>query len=342
MRFEEVASFDVAHRKLPWPWIAVSPTRRVLAWVDGDALITTRFWDETALAEGPSFALPSDLRLPRSPAPPTGHGGVEEGIHAFAVDGDASHVAVTGRVDGASLLVTLDGRSERRSRVDALLGGDFIAHALAFDRSGHHLWLSAESGAETAVALLEARTHAVLGVVRSAPFPPPAFHELIVHPADEAVLLLAACGQDGTFARVVRAVGETCEAVPTALDEGADPAGFVGFSSDGALVHLVSDAELRTHAWPGLTEMSAVPLDDDFASSYGGAVIGEAILLDGHDAETEEEDRVMVFDRAALHGQLLPSGAPPGMWIGRVGNDLIVTVESKGEPARGRALRVTR
>jgi hypothetical protein len=341
MQFEEIASFEVSHHKLAWPWVAVSPTRRAFAWVADDERVATRLWDDATLVEGPSFALPADLRLPRSAAPPTGHGGVERGIHAIAVDGDASHVAVTGRVAGVSVLVTLHGGSERRSRVDALMGGEFIAHALTFDHTGQRLWLSAESGAETAIALLDARTHAVLGVVRSAPFPPPAFHELFVHPADDGVLLLAACGQDGTFARVARAEGGTSIALRTALDDGADPAGLVGFSTDGTRVHLVSDAELRTHSWPDLVELSSVALDDDFASSYGGVVIGDSILLDGHDADTGDEDRLMRFDASALRGATLAIPAPPGMWVGRVGSDLIITVASKGEPARGRVVRVT-
>ena len=82
-------------------------------------------------------------------------------------------------------------------------------------------------------------------------------------------------------------------------------------------------------------------LDDDFASSYSGVIVGELLLLDGHDADTESEDRVMLFGRSALRGGTLPDPAPPGMWVGLLGSDLLITVESKAEPARGRVLRIT-
>lgn len=343
MRSTVLATFEVSHRQLRWPWVALSPTRRALAFVARDERIETRLWDGERLGEGPSFPLPGDLRLPRTPAPASGHGGVERGIEAFAIDGLASRAAVIGRVDGKgrpSTLVTLDARGEaRRSRVDALLGGDFVGRALTFDASGQHLWLSAESTQETLVARLDAGTHAVLGVARSAPFPPPSAHELFVHPAEDAVLLLGACGQDGTFARVVRA-GDSLVAVPSALDDSGEPAALVGFSADGARVYLVGDSDLRTHAWPDLTELAAIPLDDDFASSYGGVIVGEAILLDGHDADSGDGDRIMRFDASGLRGHVLQGAAIAGMWVGRLGAILIVTVQAKGEPSVGRVVAI--
>lgn len=344
MRSTVIATYEVSHRELAWPWVALSPTRRALGFVARDERIATRLWDGERLGEGPSFSLPGDLRLPRTGAPASGHGGVERGIEAFAIDGLASRAAVVGRTDGKgrpSTLVTLDARGEaRRSRVDALLGGDFSARAVTFDAPGQHLWLSAESEDQTLVARLDAGTHAVLGVARSAPFPPPSAHELFVHPAEDAVLLLGACGQDGTFARVVRAHGGGVTAVSSALDDSGEPAALVGFSADGTRIHLVGDAELRTHAWPDLTELAAIPLDDDFASSYGGVIVGESILLDGHDADTGDGDRIMRFDTSGLRGHLLQGAAIAGMWVGRLGASLIVTVQAKGEPSIGRVVAI--
>ena len=66
---------------------------------------------------------------------------------------------------------------------------DFVAHAVAFDHTGKHVWFSAESGKETVLSLVSAREHTVVGALRSPPFPPPAMHELHVHPVDDAVLL---------------------------------------------------------------------------------------------------------------------------------------------------------
>jgi hypothetical protein len=237
--------------------------------------------------------------------------------------------------------VTCEASGEvARASVVALTGAGFTGRALAFDRSGARLWLSAESEKETALVLLDARTLALVGVVRSAAFPPPAMHELMLHPHDDAVLLLGACGEEGTFARVAGLAGGEVSAIATTLDAGGIAAGFVGFSADGARVHLVEADELRTHAWPGLEELSSVELADDFISSFSGVVLGDSILVDGQDAESSE-DQIMKFDRSAIVGSVLHDDVPKGMWAGRLGASAIVTVESKGEPVRGRVVRVT-
>ena len=152
--------------------------------------------------------------------------------------------------------------------------------------------------------------------------------------------LLAACGEEGTFARVAGCAKDEVSAIATALDSGGIPAGFVGFSADGARVHLAEADELRTHAWPGLEELSSVELADDFVSSFAGAVLGESLYIDGQDAESND-DQVMKFDRSAIVGSVLSGDVPNGMWAGRLGGDALVTVESKGDPARGRVFRVT-
>jgi hypothetical protein len=340
MDFTELASFEAAHKHLPWPWLAIHG--RAFAYVSGSAAIETRILEGEALVAGPSFPLPHDLHLPTTRLAAGKLHALPRGLRALAVRSDATLVALTGMAKQGSVLVTLGvGAEEVRSRVSTLLPNDFLLHAVAFDRSGTKLWVSAESKSETALLLLDAQSHRVLGALRSAPFPPPSVHELHVHPQDDAVLLLASCGQDGTFARVAGFAGdEPLTAIPTALDDAGDPAGFVGFSADGARVHLVEDAVLRTHAWPGLLELSCAELADDFASAYSGVVLSDRILLDGHDAEEGDEDLVMQFDRSALVGRVLSSPAPNGMWLGRLGADALVTIESKGEPSRGKVLRV--
>ncbi len=341
MHCTEIAAFEVFHRRLGWPWIAIDAAGARVAFASSeDRLATRALAPGGAVDEGPAFALPADLRLPVAAPSPSDHRGAAEGIHGFGVDSRGELVAVVGTAGGASVLVTMNARGElARSRIDALAGGDFVAHAVAFDRTGSRLWVSAESGGETALILVDARTHAPFGVLRSAPFPPPAFHELHVHPQDDAVLLLAACGQDGTFARVAGWSDGPPVAIATALDEGGAPAGFVGFSADAARVHLAEDEALRTHAWPTLDTLSSAPFADDFVSSYAGAVLGTLIFVDGElDRGDHEEEAVMIFDRSALKGSLVEPPAPPGMWVGRLGASAIVTVESKGDPARGRVL----
>lgn len=333
MTFVEVASFDVVHAGLSWPWLAFDSSGERFAFAASDRLIATRVLnDDEKVVDGPSIALPADLSLPS--------------VRAFSIDVSgtllaiAATAAIAGTTETASVIVTCDADGERcRSTMDKLAGPGFNARAVTFDRSGTRLWISAESETETALLLIDARSHALVGIARSAVFPPPATHELYLHPQDDAVLLLAACGEAGTFARVVGWSGEGVETIPTALDGGSISAGFVGFSADAARVHLAEADELRTHAWPELHELSSVELADDFVASYAGAVIGHHIYVDGAEADSGD-DAVMRFDRSAIRGRLLPLPVPEGMWAGRLGADLIVTVESKGDPARGRVIRV--
>lgn len=340
MQFVEIGTFDVAHRHLAWPWIAVDPTRTRFAFVTEHG-VETRTLEGDSLRAGATFPLPQDLPLPAEKAAPTGHLGAPQGLHGFAIAQGGDRAALTGTVNGKSVVVTLSANGEtKRTAMTDVAGADFIAHAVTFDRSGKWLWISAENGTETALCLIDAETHAVSGVLTSPPFPPPAAHELHVHPFDDAVLLLAACGQDGTFARVAGFTDGPPVAIATHMDGGSLSCGLVGFSADGARLHVVEDFELRTHAWPGLEELSSVELADDFGSSYAGAVLGHRIYVDGTDADSGEDDLVMLFDRSATRGTVLSPPVPTGMWLGRIGADALVLVEAKGEPARGSVVRI--
>ncbi len=341
MNFLEVGTFEVLHHHLAWPWVTIDASRARFAFVSAEDRISSHAFIEGDLIEGASFPLPKELRLPEVKAPDRGHGGAEAGIHAFSIDTTGQLLAVTAKVDGTSVLITLDARGvKKRSTFADLAGGDFIAHAVAFDRAGTRLWISAERADETALVLVDANTHAVIGMVKSAAFPQPSSHELHVHAQDDAVLLIAACGQDGTFARIAGWSNGPPIAIANALENGSISAGFVGFSSDGARVHLAEADELRTHAWPGLEELSTVELADDFASSYSGAVLGDRIFIDGEDRDTGDGDAVMQFDRAAIRGAVLKPQVPSGMWVGRIGVDAIVLVDAKGDPARGSVVRL--
>ena len=75
------------------------------------------------------------------------------------------------------------------------------------------------------------------------------------------------------------------------------------------------------------------------AGRYAGIVVGENVLVDGEDSESGE-DAVMLFDRTGTKGRLISPPAAVGMWAGKLGSDVLVTVEAKGEPARARVLRV--
>lgn len=340
MKLTEIASFDVVHERLPWPWISLDASGGRFAFPSSGQHIASRVLGPQGVTEGASFALPQDLALPTAPPADDASRDARPGAHGFSIDPQGKRLAVTGVASSGSVVVTIDDAGhELRSHLDTLAGPGFIAQAVAYDRTGARLWISAESEKETALLLIDARTHALVGIVRSAPFPPPAMHELHLHPHDDAVLLLAACGPDGTFARVARFSEGQVKAVWTSLEGGGIPAGMVGFSPDGSRVHLAEADELRTHAWPALKELSSVQFDDDFVSSYSGALIGDRILVDGEDSETHE-DAVTMFDRTATKGTFLTPPVPSGMWARRLAGDTLVTVEAKGEPARGRVIRI--
>ncbi len=324
MIFRELAAFEVFHAQLDWPWLAFDAGGEHVAFASTSSTIATRRLDGAKVVDGPSFALPSDLGLAAEP---------RAGLTAFSVSVERGLVALAGVANGIEVVALVDASGERkRAPIDAVLGKGHDVRAIAFDRTGRRLWLSTENETETVTALVDARSLDLVGVIRSPAFPRPALHELHLHPVDDAVLLLAACGEDGTFARVVGFAGDEVSVIPTALDTGAIAAGFVGFSADGVRVHLVEADELRTHAWPTLHELSSVPLADDFISSFSGAVLGGEIFVDGEDAETRD-DAIMLFDRAAIHGAVLPLPAPTGMWAGRLGTNAIVTIQAKREPA---------
>lgn len=329
MKHVELASFDVVHEGLSWPWLAFDPTGKRFAFADASSRIATRVLDDAGVSSGRSFSLPPDVHVP--------------GLRGFAIDPEGARLALCAEIAGTMHLVTCSASGEElRTAVGSLAEG-FTPRGITFERSGARLWISAESDTETALLLVEAASHALVGISRSAAFPRPSTHELYVHPQDDAVLLVAACGEEGTFARVVGWSGKAVEVIPTALDDGGIPAGFAGFSADAARVHLVEADELRTHAWPTLHELSSVQLADDFVSSFAGVVLGHHVFVDGHHADDGgegDDDAVMRFDRSAIRGIVLPPPVPIGMWAGRLGADVIVTVESKGDPARGRVIRV--
>ncbi len=323
MNFTELSTFSVAHHELPWPWIAFAATGDRFAALAASQRVATWTLADDQIVEGPSFALPADF--------------VAQG---FAIEGTGTLLAAH---DGKSVL-TLDatGVVRRSTLADVLASApsaDAAIRCVAFDRRGTRVWVSADAADASWLALVDARTHASHGFVRSAAFVPPAVHELFVHPTDDAVLLLAACGPDGTFARVAGFTDGPVVLVETALDGGAVAAGFAGFSGDGALVFLAEADELRTHAWPGLQQLASVDLADGFVSSFTGVVRGGVVLVDGVDDESGD-DAVMQFDRAGLVGARARPPIPPGMWAGALGRDCLVTVDAKGEPATARVLRI--
>ena len=181
MRLEELDSFRVLHGRRPWPWIAFDASGMRFAFAESESSIGTRTLKAGSIEVGASFALPSDLA-----------------IEGFSVDRTGTLLAAF----SADELVTISAGEPLRSKASELLEPGTRFRAAAFDRTGERIWISAEAEKESVLIQVHATSHAVIAALRSAPFAAPSVHELYTHPQDDAVLLLAACGQEGTFARV--------------------------------------------------------------------------------------------------------------------------------------------
>lgn len=310
--FREIATFDVHHGALPWPWIAFDATRTRFGYPSAAREITVRGLDDDARG---TYALP--LSLPSGDTP---------GLHAFAV-GDGV-VAATGVADGRSIVTIASDRAVTAD-VATLVGDGHAGRALRFDRAGR-LWLATEGESGGRLTLLDASLSPI-GAIELPQYPPPVLFELALHPSEDAVLLLASCGEDGTFVRVAR-YDDGVHDVPTTIEH--DPAGFVGFSADGQRVFLVEDERLRAHRWPDLLIEVTADLPDDVVSNYSGIVDADVVLVDAADTESED-DVVLAFDARTLKPKPPPTAIRDAMWAGRLEARALVTVRAKGEPARG-------
>lgn len=324
MQFHELASFDVAHHALPWPWVTLAGRRLAYA-TAADRIEAFELVDGAKLEARATFALPAGFALPTEKDGP--------GLRAFALSPDGTSVAA---LDGETV-VTLGTDGEiARTTLEA------TGCAVSFDRTGARLWIATEAKDASSLVVLDAATHDLVATLRWPALPGPAVHELFVHPVDDAVLHVAAAGDDQTFVRVAGWASGPPAVIETALDGGSLAAGFVGFSRDGARAHFAEPDELRTHAWPTLHELSSVPFAAEFTSSYAGAVLGDRVYVDGIDVD-DEGDLVMLFDRSAIVGGVLRPPFPLGMWAGKLGGDVIVAIEhdrTRGGIARGRLYRI--
>jgi hypothetical protein len=326
MKYETLATFEVTHTQLSWPWIAMDASRTCLVFPATHQRFATRVLSERGMVEGRGFDVPEGVVL--------------SDIRGFSIDATHTKLCLAATIDDKSFIVTTSETGEQlRTPMASLTDADARVCAITWDRTGKYLWVSAERPSETLLLMLDGQTHSVMGIARSAAFPPPAVHELYLHPQDDAVLLLAACGQDGTFARLVGWSGTSFEVIHTALDDGGASAGMVGFSSDGLRVHLAESDALRTHSWPTLHELSSAEFTGDFVSNYTGAVFGHHVYIDGEFDEVCD-DAVMVYDRTALRGKMLPGPVMTGMWVGRLGADCLVTVAAKGDPGCATVVRI--
>jgi hypothetical protein len=263
--------------RLPWPWVAFAPDRRALAMPVGPRTLAIR--GVASLGEERRVELPEALAVPSAEPSSFGTTSRQPGLHATALHPDGRTVVGVGwnrdipvacveRVGGAPELVDLG---------PAL--GEMGPMAATFTRDGDSLWLSAESATGGALVRLRFRDFGLEAKVAFPPAPPPAAHELFLHPTEDAVLLTLACGQDGTFVRVARRVGDKLELVRTEGDGGFEPCGVAEATDDGEHVCLVAVDRVELRRWPSLEKAAEILLGDERTSNHNGVRIGGRFLV---------------------------------------------------------------
>jgi hypothetical protein len=331
LRCSKLHELTLSPGKLAWPWVAFAPDRSAFAVPVGPRTVAIR--GAESLGDARRVELPDALPVPTVSPSTSGTTSRQPGLHGVALHPDGRTavgfgwhrdipVACVERVGGTPELVDLG---------PAL--GDMGPMAATFTREGDSLWLSAESASGAAIVRLRLRDFGLEAKVAFPAAPPPAAHEVFLHPFDDTVLLTMACGQDGTFVRVARMVGAKVELVTTAADGGLEPCGVAETTDDGRRVCLVTDHGVELRRWPDLAREAHMELREELAANYNGVRIGERFIVSATDREDEEEERALVLDDALTIVD--DAAAPPGMWAGRLGRDRLVTVgREQGEERR--------
>jgi len=330
-RCSKLHELTLSPGKLAWPWIAFAPDRGAFAVPVGPRTLAIR--GAGSSGDERRVELPEALALPTIDTSSYGSTSRQPGLHAIALHPDGRTVVGVGwhrdipvacveRVGGAPELVDLG---------PAL--GDLGPLAATYTRDGESIWLSAESASGAAIVRLRFRDFGLEAKAAFSPAPPPAAHELFLHPVEDGVLLTMACGQDGTFVRVARMVGGKLELVVTEGDGGLDPCGVAEATDDGSQVCLVMFDRAELRRWPDLKRDAEAPIGEPRASNHNGVRIGGRFLVSATDREDEEEERALVLNDALEVED--DAAAPPGMWAGRLGSDRLVTIaREKGEERR--------
>ncbi len=334
LRSSKLREFALTPGKLAWPWVAFSPERGAFAATVFPGDLTIR--SSTSLDSETRSQLPDVLAIPTEEPSRSGTTSRQPGLHAFALHPDARTVVAFGWHAELPVACVLQA-GILRDLVDLSPAlGDMGPLAAAFTRDGQSLWVSAESRVGAAIARLRFRDFALESKAAFPAPPPPAAHELLLHPFEDAVLLAMACGQDGTFVRVARAAGGRLDLVAGDGDLGLEPCGAAEWTEDGARVCLVTADAVELRRWPDLGRESTFELGEGLLANYNGMrMAGRFIVSATRDDEDDDEDGVP-NERALVFSDTLEleddAPGPPGMWAGRLGRDRLVTVgRDKGE-----------
>ena len=331
LRCSKLHELTLSPGKLAWPWVAFAPDRRAFAVPAGPRTIAIR--GAASLGDEHRVELPEALAVPPVEASSSGTTSRQPGLHSLAlhpagrtVVGFGWHrdipVACVERVGGAPELLDLG---------PAL--GDMGPLAATFTRDGESIWLSAESTKGAAIARVRFRDFGLESKAAFPAAPPPAAHELYLHPTEDAVLLTMACGQDGTLVRVARMVGGKLELVPTEGDGALAPCGVAETTDDGGRLCLVTFNRAELRRWPDLARVAQADVGEELAANYNGVRIDGRFIVSATREEDGEEERALVLNDAMELEDDAP--APPGMWAGRLGKDRLVTVSrERGDERR--------
>jgi hypothetical protein len=328
LRCSKVCELSIAPGLSQWPWVAFSPERGAFAVPVAPRTVAVR------AAGSPErearVELHEALSVPTVAASHSATTSRQPGRHALALHPDGRTVVALGwHRDVPVACVERAGGSPELVDLGPALG-DMGPMSAVFARDGESLWLSAENAAECAIVRLRFRDFGLEGKIAFAAPPPPAAHEIFLHPVEDAVLLTMACGQDGTFVRVARAVGGTLELIAGEGDEGLEPCGVAEATEDGSRVCLVGDDRVELRRWPGLHRDAAYEVGDDLSARYNGIRVGGRFVVSAVVEDQEDDDRALVLGDALTLEDDAP--APPGMWAGRLGPDRLVTISrAKGD-----------
>jgi hypothetical protein len=331
LRCSKLHELTIAAGQLAWPWVAFSPDRTAFAVPAGRRTIGIR--TAASPAEERRVELPDALAVPDVERSPSSTSSRQPGLHSIALHPDGRTVVGFGwhrdlpvacveRVGGAPELVDLG---------PAL--GEMGPLAATFTRDGESIWVSAESATGAAIVRLRFRDFGLESKAAFPPAPPPASHELLLHPVEDAVLLTMACGEDGTFLRLARTAAGKLELVATEGDDGIEPCGAAETTEDGGRVCLVTATRVELRRWPGMGREARVEVADELSANYTGVRIGGRFIVSATEQDDGDDDRALVLGDALKIEDDAP--APPGMWAGRLGLDKLVTVSrDRGEERR--------
>lgn len=332
LRLSKLHDFVLAPGSLPWPWVAFTPERTAFVVPAGPKALAIH--QLASLGDVRHVELPEGLALPTLRPDAGGTTSRQSGLHALALHPDGRTVVGLGwRGDGPAAFVARGGEGGDVVEVVDLTPalGSHGPMAASFTRDGEVLWVSTESA--TGAALLRLGFPGLRLEARAtfSPAPPPAAHELFLHPTEDAAVLTMACGQDGTFLQVGRMIDGKLGLVVTEGEGGLEPCGLAEATADGAQLCLVMADRVELRRWPDLVPSPKLEIPEALVANYNGVRVGERFLISASDQDDTHERALVLSEALELEDD---APALPGMWAGRLGPNRLVAISRDQGPLR--------